>query len=97
MATIGRNVAIAQFGKWQFDGFFAWILWLVVHVIALIDYRSRIAVLSEWMWAYFTRERSARLITGDAEDLREAIRFIEAKPPELPASEQKRMPATERV
>jgi NADH dehydrogenase len=97
MATIGRNVAIAQFGKWQFDGFFAWILWLVIHVMALIDYRSRIAVLSEWMWAYFTRERSARLITGDAEDLQEALRFIKAKSPELPEAEQKRMQATGRV
>jgi len=33
------------------------------------------------MWAYFTRERSARLITGDAEELHEAVRFIEARPP----------------
>jgi NADH dehydrogenase len=80
MATIGRNVAIAQFGTWHFDGFFAWVLWLVVHVISLIDFRSKIWVMGEWMWAYFTRERSARLITGDAEDLQEAVRFIEARP-----------------
>ena len=91
MATIGRNAAIAQIGKWEFHGFIAWLLWLVVHVMSLIDYRSRIAVLSEWMWAYFTRERSARLITGDAEELREAIRFIEAKPPtEVSAAKEDR-------
>jgi NADH dehydrogenase len=88
MATIGRNVAIAQFRNWHFDGFFAWLIWLFVHVIALIDFRSRISVLSEWFWAYFTRERSARLITGDAEDLREAIRFIEARPPAVIVSEK---------
>jgi NADH dehydrogenase len=81
MATIGRNKAIAQIGGWHFSGFIAWMLWLFVHVIGLIDFRSRIAVLSEWMWAYFTRERSARLITGDAEELHEAVRFIEARPP----------------
>lgn len=89
MATIGRNAAIAQIGKWEFHGFVAWVLWLVVHVMSLIDFRSRIAVLTEWVWAYFTRERSARLITGDAEELQEAIRFIEAKPPiELPKTEK---------
>lgn len=79
MATIGRNKAIAQIGKWHFSGFIAWLMWLFVHVISLIDFRSRISVLSEWFWAYFTRERSARLITGDAEELREALRFIEAR------------------
>jgi NADH dehydrogenase len=79
MATIGRNKAIAQIGSWKFSGFLAWTMWLFVHVISLIDFRSRLYVLSEWFWAYFTRERSARLITGDAEELREALRFIEAR------------------
>lgn len=79
MATIGRNKAIAQIGKWHFSGFLAWLMWLFVHVITLIDFRSRVWVMSEWMWAYFTRERSARLITGDAEELREAVQFIEAR------------------
>jgi NADH:ubiquinone reductase (H+-translocating) len=79
MATIGRNKAIAQIGNWRFSGFLAWTMWLFVHVLTLIDFRSRVMVMSEWMWAYFTRERSARLITGDADELREAVRFIEAK------------------
>ena len=89
MATIGRNKAIAQIAGWHFSGFIAWLLWLVIHVISLIDFRSRIAVLSEWMWAYFTRERSARLITGDAEQLSRAIDFIEAKPPAVAAAAKK--------
>lgn len=80
MATIGRNKAIAQIGSWHFSGFLAWLMWLFVHLISLIDFRSRLYVLSEWVWAYFTRERSARLITGDAEELQEALHFIEAKP-----------------
>lgn len=93
MATIGRHAAVAQFRNWHFDGFFAWLVWLFVHVIALIDFRSRVSVLGEWFWAYFTRERSARLITGDAEDLREAISFIEAKPPAAIVSEKRRVAA----
>lgn len=80
MATIGRNKAIAEIGKWKFSGYLAWLMWLFVHIISLIGFRNRISVMSDWVWAYFTRERSARLITGDAEELREAMRFIEAKP-----------------
>jgi NADH dehydrogenase len=80
MATIGRSKAIAEIGKWKFSGFIAWLMWLFVHLISLIGFRNRLYVLSEWFWAYLTRERSARLITGDAEDLRAAMRFLEAKP-----------------
>jgi NADH:ubiquinone reductase (H+-translocating) len=80
MATIGRNRAIVEVGSWKFTGFFAWLMWLFVHVISLIGFKNRLYVLSEWFWAYLTRERSARLITGDAEELRDALRFLEAKP-----------------
>ena len=79
MATIGRNKAIAEIGSWRFSGFIAWLMWLFVHIISLIGFRSRLYVLSEWFWAYLTRERSARLITGDAEQMRDAMKFIEAK------------------
>jgi NADH:ubiquinone reductase (H+-translocating) len=80
MATIGRNRAIAEAGSLKMSGFIAWLAWLFVHVISLIGFRNRLWVLSEWFWAYLTRERSARLITGDAEELQGALRFIEAKP-----------------
>ena len=69
MATIGRNKAIAEFGSWHFSGLVAWLMWLFVHVVLLVNFRNRLAVLSEWVWAYFTRERSARLITGNAAEL----------------------------
>lgn len=75
MATIGRNKAIAEFGKWHYSGFIAWLMWLFVHIVLLVNFRNRLAVLSEWMWAYFTRERSARLITGDSKDLPSASTF----------------------
>jgi len=63
MATIGRNRAVALIGKLQFSGLVAWSLWAFVHVFLLIGFRNRLMTMSEWIWAYFTRERSARLIT----------------------------------
>lgn len=80
MATIGRSRAIVEAGRFKLTGFIAWLAWLFVHVLSLIGFKNRLYVLSEWFWAYLTRERSARLITGDAEQLRHAIRFLEAKP-----------------
>jgi NADH dehydrogenase len=80
MATIGRNKAIVEAGRFKLTGFIAWLAWLFVHIISLIGFRNRLSVMTEWFWAYLTRERSARLITGDAEELRDALRFLEAKP-----------------
>jgi NADH dehydrogenase len=79
MATIGRRKAIADIKGWQFKGFIAWTMWLFLHVFFLIGFRNRLAVMTEWFWAYMTRERSARLITGDADDLRDALKFLEAR------------------
>jgi NADH dehydrogenase len=47
-----------------FGGFFAWLAWLFIHLIFLIGFRNRIAVLFQWMWAYLTYARGARLIYG---------------------------------
>jgi NADH dehydrogenase len=77
MATIGRSKAIADVQGWHFTGFIAWLLWLFLHVVFLIGFRNRIYVLMEWFWAYLSRERSARLITGDAEELKDALRFLD--------------------
>lgn len=79
MATIGRNRAIAEAGRFKMSGFIAWLAWLFVHLISLIGFRNRIWVLTEWFWAYLTRERAARLITGDSDELQEALKFLEAK------------------
>jgi NADH dehydrogenase len=62
LATIGRKSAVADFGKLRFAGTVAWLLWLFVHVLFLIGFRNRIAVLFEWAIAYFTYQRSARVI-----------------------------------
>jgi NADH dehydrogenase len=68
LATIGRKAAVADFGSVRFSGWFAWLLWSVAHVYFLIGFRSRIVVALNWLWAYATFERGARLITGRAED-----------------------------
>ena len=62
LATIGRAAAVVQIGRFRSAGFFAWLLWLFVHVLWLIGFRNRVVVLFEWAWAYFTYQRSARLI-----------------------------------
>ncbi len=63
LATIGRNRAIADFGRVRFGGFIAWVLWLFVHILYLAGFRNRLTVLVQWGYAYFTRQRGVRLIT----------------------------------
>ncbi len=62
MATIGRRKAIAQIHNFKFSGFFAWILWLFIHVYYLIGFKNKIFVIWQWAYAYFTFKRGARLI-----------------------------------
>ncbi len=62
MATIGRSRAIAEIGRVELTGFIAWCAWLFVHVMALVGFRNRVAVFSEWAYAYLTYQRSARII-----------------------------------
>lgn len=65
MATIGRAAAVADLGKLQFSGFIGWAMWLFIHLLYIVQYQSRILVLVQWAWNYFTRNRAARLITGE--------------------------------
>lgn len=62
MATIGRHRAVAQIGRFECSGVLAWWMWLLVHVLALVDYRRRFAVLVEWAWAYVSWQRRSRVI-----------------------------------
>ncbi len=66
LATIGKSSAVAEIGRLHFSGFIAWWLWLLVHLMHIVNFRNRILVLLQWSWNYFTYDRSARLITGDA-------------------------------
>lgn len=62
LATIGRSKAVALFGKTRLWGWPAWITWLTAHVFFLIGFRNRLVVLIDWAWAYWTFERSARVV-----------------------------------
>lgn len=62
MATIGRNKAVVELPKFKFKGFFAWFVWLFVHIRALIGTRNRFIVLLNWFWNYVTYDQSLRLI-----------------------------------
>lgn len=64
MATIGRNRAVADAGFMRFSGLLAWLAWLFVHIIFLVGFRNKLLVLINWMIAYVTYGRGARLITG---------------------------------
>ncbi len=64
MATIGRAKAVADIFGIQFAGFFAWVVWLFVHLMYLVGFRNRVLVLLQWAWSYTTRNVSARLITS---------------------------------
>ena len=63
MATIGRNKAVANLNFIHLSGRPAWLVWLFVHIIFLVGFRNRIAVLMQWAWAYVTFNKGARLIT----------------------------------
>jgi NADH:ubiquinone reductase (H+-translocating) len=68
MATIGRSAAVAKMGRFEFSGFPAWLAWLGVHLIFLIGFRNKLAVLLQWAYAYLTYKRGARIITGLADE-----------------------------
>jgi NADH:ubiquinone reductase (H+-translocating) len=72
MATIGRSAAVAQIGRFEFSGTLAWAAWALVHLMSLIGFRNRLVTLVDWIWAYFTYQRSGRLI------------FDKEKPPSAP-------------
>jgi NADH dehydrogenase len=63
MATIGRSAAVAWIGRLKISGYPAWLTWLSVHLVFLIGFRNRLAVLLQWTYAYFTYKRGARIIT----------------------------------
>jgi NADH:ubiquinone reductase (H+-translocating) len=65
MATIGRNAAVLHSGVLKLSGFIAWLGWLFIHILYLVNFSNRFMVMFQWFWNYITRNRSARLITGE--------------------------------
>lgn len=62
MATVGRNRAVAEFKKVRMQGWFAWIVWLVVHLRSILGVRNKVVVLLNWVWNYLTYDQSMRMI-----------------------------------
>jgi NADH:ubiquinone reductase (H+-translocating) len=69
LATIGRHSAIADFGWVRLTGWVAWVIWGIVHIFFLIGFRNRASVFLNWVWAWVTYGRGARLITGEVTTL----------------------------
>jgi NADH dehydrogenase len=62
MATVGRNLAVVDFPFSRFTGFFAWLIWMFVHLMSIVGVKNRILVFINWLWNYFTFDQSLRLI-----------------------------------
>jgi NADH dehydrogenase len=63
VAVIGDNEAVADLGFIKFSGFLAWFAWIIVHIYFLIQFDSKLVVMLQWAWNYFTTNRGARIIT----------------------------------
>jgi len=61
LATIGRNAAVADIGKFRFGGWFAWWLWLWVHILSIVGMRNKVSVFIDWVWSYLNYDVSLRL------------------------------------
>jgi NADH dehydrogenase len=69
LATIGRNKGVADFGWIKLSGGLAWLLWIFAHIYFLIGFRSRIIVALDWLWAYVTFSRGARIILSETSNV----------------------------
>jgi NADH:ubiquinone reductase (H+-translocating) len=90
LATIGRAKAIADFGRVHLTGFVAWIFCLFVHILNLVGFRSRVSVLVQWAYAYFTYQRGMRLITGVDVEATRARGGCASRPPAAPFARTER-------
>jgi NADH dehydrogenase FAD-containing subunit len=80
LATIGRNKAVADFGWMRLSGGLAWLLWAFAHIYFLIGFRSRIIVALDWLWAYVTFRRGARIILAETGGVMAEPRPIPRRP-----------------
>ena len=73
MATIGRGAAVVEIGRLRFSGWLAWQMWLVIHLLYQIDLENRVLVFIQWLWNFFTGDRSALLIIDPEQPSRGAV------------------------
>ncbi len=68
MATVGKSKAVGLFKGIPFKGLLAWLAWSFIHIVYLIGFRNRLSVLAQWIFAYYSSQRGARLITKSLDD-----------------------------
>jgi NADH dehydrogenase len=68
MATVGRNLAVVDLKRFKFGGWFAWLMWMFVHLMLLVDFRSRLVVFVNWAWSYLFYDKGTRLIVRKVKD-----------------------------
>jgi NADH:ubiquinone reductase (H+-translocating) len=66
LAVIGQNEAVVDLRSFKLTGIIAWLIWIFAHIYYLIEFDNKLVVMVQWMWNYFTRNRGARLITGES-------------------------------
>ncbi|HET7518374.1 MAG TPA: NAD(P)/FAD-dependent oxidoreductase [Actinomycetes bacterium] len=89
MATIGRNAAVTELPSGaRFKGVLAWYMWLALHLAYIIGFRSRVAVLVNWIWSYLTYDRHARIIVAVEPQRRPALVPPPARPAAAPAEDR---------
>lgn len=62
MATVGRNRAVVEVGKFTMQGLIAWFMWMAVHLMTLVGFRNKLVTLINWLWSYLNYDRGIRLI-----------------------------------
>ena len=87
LATIGRNHAVADIGPLKFSGYLAWLTWLFIHLLYIVEFENRLLIVVQWAYDYFTHNRGARLITGTWASSDEALgpRSLSEQAPPTPA------------
>lgn len=91
MATIGRNRAVASIAGQNFTGFFAWLIWSLVHIFPLIGFRSKLSVIFSWILSYFSLNKSVRLITGRSKtQVKKALGLVDIETEEVGKSKDKK-------
>ena len=78
MATVSRFSAVAQIGPIKITGFIAWIMWLLVHLVYIVGFRSRLTTVISWLTAFFSRGRGQLAITEQQVDARRAMFYFTA-------------------
>ena len=73
MATIGRNRAVVDLPKFSFGGFFAWLVWMFVHLMSIVGVKNRVLIFVNWLWSYITFDQSLRLILRPSQKAKQRV------------------------